>query len=166
MVVVMEQHLQSRRPEPVEALSRVAAITSSERNFRAYAQLDALLKLPPGWDGYLGHAPTEEAVSQAKAFIANLPSALAMPVIEPSGDGEINLVWRSEAAYLEIGFCGDNHCSFFGKTKTQPEKREFGDIPISANRLPLSFQWLLNHFPDVVPVRKGIAERESFAWAS
>ncbi|MDR7231773.1 hypothetical protein J2X45_002873 [Caulobacter sp. BE264] len=166
MVVVMEQNLRNRRPEVAEVLIRVAAATSFERNFQAYDQLDSLLKLRPGWDGYSGHAPSEEAVHQAKAFLANLPIDLAMPAIEPSGDGEINFVWRSDAAYLEIGFCGDHHFSFFGKTKTLPEKREFGDIPVTANRLPLSLQWLLNHFPDVVPVRKNIAERESFAWAS
>lgn len=87
MVVMMEPHLRTKHLGLAEVLVRLAAATSSDRNFQAYAKLEALLKLEPGWDGYSGHAPSEEAVHQAKAFIANLPSDIAMPAIEPSGDG-------------------------------------------------------------------------------
>ena len=149
-----------------KTLGKVVTATLSDRNVEAYAVIDNLLKLAPGWDGYNGHAPTPEAVAQAKSFIATMPTDMRGPEIEPSGDGEINLVWRSAAAYLEIGFCGDQQFSFFGKTKSVPEERIFGDVPLSANRLPLALHWLMKQFADGLPVRETITEPVSLAWAS
>ena len=147
-------------------LARVVAVTLSERNVEAFASVDRLAGLAPGWDGYDGHAPTPEAIAQAKSFIATMPTDVRSPEVEPSGDGEINLVWRSDAAYLEVGFCGDQQFSFFGKTKTAPEERLFGDVPLSANRLPLGLHWLMKQFADGMPVRGSIAEPAPLAWAS
>ncbi len=80
-----------------------------------FAQLDELLSLPDNWNGYDGRAPSADAVAQAKEFYGLLSSDGPTPAIEPSGDGEINLVWRGPNRYLELGLYGDGALSYYGK---------------------------------------------------
>lgn len=79
------------------------------------AQLDALLALPNNWNGHDGRAPSAAAVAQAKEFYGLLSSDGPVPAVEPSGDGEINLVWRGPNQYLELGLYGDGALSYYGK---------------------------------------------------
>lgn len=77
--------------------------------------LDQLLSLPDNWNGHGGVPPSAAAVDQAKMFYRLLSTDMATPAIEPSGDGEVNFVWRAPGKYLEVGFSGDGLMSYYGK---------------------------------------------------
>jgi len=63
--------------------------------------------LEPDWDGYDGHAPNAQAISDALHFLNLLPSAMPPPVPGVAGDGEVGFHWRLETIYVEVSFYGD-----------------------------------------------------------
>lgn len=107
------------------------------------AQLEQTLDLPIGWDGHGGIAPTESAVSQLKGLYGLVPASLTVPSVEPSGDGEISLVWRGEHRYFEIGTYGDHAFSYYGKLS---EKEFMGEITGSPSSLPKELRLILDAF--------------------
>lgn len=105
--------------------------------------IQALAALGDNWDGHGGVAPSTLTIAEATAFIRRLPEGVAVPAVEPSTDGEINLVWRSRVTYLEVGFDGDGIASYLAKS-LDSGRREFADFP--ASDMPKT---LTKHVPRV-----------------
>lgn len=74
--------------------------------------IQSLAGLRLNWDGRGGLAPSESTIQEAIAFLDEMPPWASMPSVEPSGDGEINLVWKSGARYVEVGFDGVGEASY------------------------------------------------------
>lgn len=83
-------------------------------------EIEGLGALRANWDGYGGTAPTKAARLDARRVVAMLPNNKPAPSVEPSGDGEISLVWRSPISHLEIGVYGDGLASIFGEGGGKP----------------------------------------------
>lgn len=91
--------------------------------------LAALLSLAPNWNDYGGVVPSVAAVSDARQFYHLLPADAATPAVEPSGDGEVNLVWRTAESYLEVGFYGDGVMSYYGKIRGEELLGDLEPLP-------------------------------------
>lgn len=102
--------------------------TTASHNLRS--ALNKLPLLPKNWDGHGGVAPAIGAIEEAQLFASRLAPAAFEPAIEPSGDGEINFVWRSHDLYVEVGFDGDGEASYLIKSKDGATT--FGEFPASA----------------------------------
>jgi hypothetical protein len=74
--------------------------------------------LPDNWDGEGGVPPSSDIVEMAIAFLDGLPPNLDLPRPMVEGEGEITLLWKSPNIYLEIGFLGGDHISYYGQHGT------------------------------------------------
>ena len=85
---------------------RVAADRSLRRMWLAtYAeeQVNALLRLPPGWDGYRGRQLTQEAVAAAIDVLFAIADDMSLPPqLFPLPDGGIQLEWHAAGWDVEI----------------------------------------------------------------
>ena len=94
-------------PPLVVALAQARLLLA--REIKSYAQLK------PDWDGYGGHAPARVDIDNAVDFLMSLRGGdIPRPMV--AGDGDVGFTWRTESAYLEIGFCDEGQISFYGKT--------------------------------------------------
>lgn len=107
-------------------------------------RLEQLTHLQPGWNGRGGVVPTQAAIDDARSFYALLPSTSREPTVEPSGDGEINFVWRAGGDYLEIGFDGDGALSYYGEVGGREVLNDLPGIPAA---LPRELRIALSAFP-------------------
>ena len=66
-------------------------------------RLALLLELPPGWDGYEGRKPSNQAVLFTMQFLAgSWRPRLPVPDISPMSDGGLLIEWTGEDAELTI----------------------------------------------------------------
>lgn len=66
-------------------------------------RLARLLKLPRGWDGYQGRAPSVEAVQFSLEVLAgSWRPRLTVPDISPKSDGGLLIEWTGEDAELTV----------------------------------------------------------------
>jgi hypothetical protein len=66
-------------------------------------RLAQLSQLEPGWfDGKKGIPPTEAALAQTRAFLAELPSAMPMAHISPMPEGSISIEWEISERFLQV----------------------------------------------------------------
>jgi hypothetical protein len=90
-----------------------AASASQTRLTELLETIDAFAARRPNWDGFDGHAPSEESVRDAKFFLNSLSAELLPDQAFAPGDGEIAFQWRRGTLFLEIGFYGDDTISWF-----------------------------------------------------
>lgn len=112
------------------------------------SSIAALKELPLNWDGYRGVAVSAETADQATAFAASLPAKMINPDVVASGDGSVNLIWRSPAAYLEIVFDGSATYSAFGQRLDGDDHRLTADMPSRPNRLTTELRDFMSQFDD------------------
>lgn len=75
-------------------------------------QINELLELGPGWDGYHADPITSGAVETAVAVVARFSTDLFLPpLIFPLPDGGLQLEWHAgpEAVEIEVDAGGDAH---------------------------------------------------------
>jgi hypothetical protein len=88
------------------------------------------------WDGSGGHAPSATAVTDAKNFLAQLPSTLAIPdQVYAPGDGEVMFQWRRPTAFVEVGFYGDGTISWLARRGSG--EPSYGDDPFQREKMCL-----------------------------
>jgi hypothetical protein len=159
---IWQMHVPSAAPgEPLWTSGPESEALSPERPVittpAAIWMIDNLQRLPLGWDGYDGRAPSRDTIETAKAlyWLARTPTA---PSVQCAGDGEVSLVWRKDDAYLELGVDANGAISFYGRAPgVSPLLGDLDDLPDS---LPESLVKFLGEFGDGrVRLRERIAER-------
>jgi hypothetical protein len=76
-----------------------------EWNGAVQADIRALGKLEPNWDGYGAPAIDLAAIAAAEAFVAKLPGNLApRPRVVPTAHGMLQLEWHAGPKSLELEF--------------------------------------------------------------
>ena len=129
-----------RAPPLASALAR--ARLPLAREIKSYAQLK------PDWDGYGGRAPAQVDIDNAVDFLMSLRGGdIPRPMV--AGDGDVGFTWRTESAYLEIGFCDEGQISFYGKTPDGGEA--WGDNDYAKEGVPAKLRELLEsiaHVPE------------------
>lgn len=76
------------------------------------AQINGLLRLPPGWDSYHADQVTIEAVQGAVSVVSSLASDLSVPpLVFPLPDGGLQIEWHAgrESVEIEVDGTGDAH---------------------------------------------------------
>jgi hypothetical protein len=73
----------------------------------------ALQKLPEGWDGYSGVAPSRNATLDGVAFIHHMPAAWPDPLLSVGGGGGFSFYWRRNDAVVDIEFDGTGTASVY-----------------------------------------------------
>jgi len=144
-------------PEHIQAATTAGTITCG-LVYGRQAVLGALREaadLELGWDFRGGTAPTKEATLEAVAFVQALPFEVPNPYVEPSPDGEVNLVWREGPRYLEVGFYGDGTFSYYGRELEGSPPTVSRDAPVTPNHLPVELrEFLRGFYGDDVHVRE------------
>lgn len=90
-------------------------------------QLENLIRLKDGWDGYRGKAVRLEVANFALRLldVVCAPNALA-PQIVPGVDGDIQIEWHTDAAQIELRVFGPNKVSAWRLTPdSAPDGEEF-----------------------------------------
>lgn len=76
------------------------------------SQINRLLRLGPGWDGYRANPVTTESVNAVMAVISQLATDLSVPpLVFPLPDGGLQLEWHAgrESVEVEVDAGGDGH---------------------------------------------------------
>ena len=76
------------------------------------SQINELLTLGPGWDGYHANPITLDAVGSVVAVAAHFSTELAVPpMVFPLADGGIQIEWHAgrESVEIEVDAEGDTH---------------------------------------------------------
>lgn len=109
-------------------------------------------------DGLLGveNGPAYDTIQGAKALYY-MAAATAEPEVHFAPDGEVSLVWRRGARYLELGVDADGAVSFYGRTSRG--KLLLGDLDAVPDSLPKSVVAFLGGFNHGVRVRGSVAKR-------
>ena len=92
----------------------------------ALRQLDAIERLPSGWDSQGGDVPDPRIVDGARVLLLALAVAhdsLAKPEINPTPSGGVQFHWESGPRYFEIELVDHHSARFYfvdrtGKTET------------------------------------------------
>lgn len=105
--------------------------------------------LKPGWDGYGGKPPSQQAIDDAIAFLGLLPFDCPEPTVLPAGDGEIGFVWDIADAYIDVGFLGDRVLSYFARVG-RDSAEVFGDVPFSGRGIPRDLISAIEQLPRTV----------------
>ncbi len=107
------------RPREVETRLQPAAVANIEQKI-AVRPIEAVLtelykyfSLEDGWDGYEGKAPSSKAITDAEAFVQQLPADMPAPYTMPMPDGEIGLYWKNGTEYVEITFSGNGQATAY-----------------------------------------------------
>ena len=95
----------------------------------------ASLDFSPGWDGYEGVVPTQDAANNAIHFIQLLPSGIEPPRPLIAGDGEIGVYWKRGDAYIEAASYGGTKIEYFARDGDR-NLISSGSIDFVQNRLP------------------------------
>ncbi len=112
---------------------------------RAREALTKAEQLQPNWNGRGGVRPSSGAIRQARRFLALLPRYFPAPAVEPSGDGEVNFVWRRGADYVEFGLYDEGAASYFARVGG---KETLEDLVAPLVRLPDGLRVALEAFSD------------------
>jgi hypothetical protein len=96
-------------------------------------RIDRFLRLPFGWDGNEGIAPSDAAGQAAKAFLNSLKPASLPHECHVAGDGEIIFQWRAPGCFVEVAFNGET-ISWYAKSDNQEalfaDDRFFDDFAV------------------------------------
>jgi hypothetical protein len=82
----------------------------------ALRQLDAIERLPDGWDSRGGRRPEREILATARTFLAALVAAddeLVKPHIHPTPSGGVQFHWESGSRYFEIELVDADTAQFY-----------------------------------------------------
>src|SRR5579862_7936334 len=80
----------------------------------ALAQLDAIEKLPDGWNSNGAAAPIPELVDCGRRFLNQLRSSttpMPQPHINPTPSGGVQFEWEDGSRYFEVEIVGENAAS-------------------------------------------------------
>ena len=80
----------------------------------ALAQLDAIEKLPDGWNSNGAAAPESNLVEAGRRFLMRLCSTadeISRPHINPTPSGGVQFEWEAGPKYLEVEIVGENAVS-------------------------------------------------------
>lgn len=127
----------SRRPPAPERII-VASLNTSWAE-AVSDRLDHLLKLPPGWDGYI--APPirfENAVFALQLLGAICPADMPAPQIVPGSAGDLQVEWHMPGATIELHVRAPNDVSAWRETASQPDGEE---ISLTNNFVVVS-RWI------------------------
>ncbi len=99
--------------------------------FRLITRLANLFEMPEALRWPSTNWPDRSAFEDARTFIVKLPLAnIPEPVIRFADDGEINFLWISEKAHIDLGFYGAGTYSYFGHSS---DGREIQDENVLAS---------------------------------
>jgi hypothetical protein len=101
-------------------------------------------------------APSAETLRATKALYY-LARAVTEPEVHHAPDGEVSLVWRKGARYLELGVDADGAVSYYGRASGRAPL--LGDLDAVPDSLPESLVAFLGGFGHGVRVRRDSAER-------
>ena len=79
-------------------------------------QLEAIERLPAGWDSDQSPAPRADIVSAAARYLATLVNAdarLTQPRIHPTRGGGVQFEWSAGSKYLEVEFTDPQTARFY-----------------------------------------------------
>ena len=111
-------------------------------------EIESYAKLEPDWDGHGGRAPARADIDNAVDFLMSLRGGdIPRPMV--AGDGDVGFTWRTESAYLEIGFCDEGQISFYGKAPDGGEA--WGDNDYAKDGVSAKLRELLEsiaHVPE------------------
>jgi hypothetical protein len=104
------------------------------------SQLDAIGKLPKGWDSCGGDAIKPELVAAAGALaksLARFPE-VPRPHVSPTSAGGVQLEWEAGGAYFEVHFEEPSEAQCYFESQFPPSEKEFSlhdgdDVSIVAN---------------------------------
>lgn len=120
---------QAKSPAPISRYTTPADTNSSDFGFEIgphFSEVDNLELLVDqvrrlstyenGWNGNDSLGPSSQALADAESFLRSISwRGRATPKISPASDGEVNFFWDTANAYIDLGFYGDSHYSFFAK---------------------------------------------------
>jgi hypothetical protein len=90
-------------------------------------QLEAIRKLPNGWDSYGGDAIANDIVTAAEKFAKNLARhpQVPRPIVSPTSAGGVQFEWEANGTYFEVYFeeATEAHCYF--ESPSPPTEKEF-----------------------------------------
>jgi hypothetical protein len=98
----------------------------------ASAQLDAIERLPSGWDSHGAASPSADIARGARALLESLSTAdgrLAKPHVHPTPSGGVQLHWESGSCYFEVELTDAQHAHFYFTDRSVHEETE-GDLRI------------------------------------
>jgi hypothetical protein len=90
-------------------------------------QLDAIRKLPGGWDSHGGEPIHGEIVAAAEKLakcLARFPE-VPRPHVRPTAAGGVQLEWDVSGAYLEIHFEEPTEAQCYFESQSPPSEKEF-----------------------------------------
>lgn len=92
----------------------ISSLPESSPTLNLLDQLRAL-EWTPGDERWPGTVwPTSRAFQDAETFIRALPlHEIPSPIISIADDGEVNFLWRGDDVYIDLGFYGTGHFSYF-----------------------------------------------------
>ncbi len=100
-------------PAPINTNSVTRIIDYSDQ---VITQIREIGMLNNGWhrEGSLG--ASQKALDEAERFARSIDwQHHEPPIVSLTEDGEINLIWQTDALYLDLGFDGDGTYSYYGK---------------------------------------------------
>jgi hypothetical protein len=124
-----------RSVERLQPLSHLRARQPKEWISEAMLQLQAVERLPHGWDSHSGSPPDRETVWSGAALLASLVRAdpnLTKPRIHPTPSGGVQFHWEMGEKYFEIEMLDPRNARFYfvdheGTTETEGTLR-MGDL--------------------------------------
>ena len=98
-------------------------------------QLDALQHAPESGRWPTADWPDERAFADARSLIRRLPAGtILMPDVGLADDGEVNFIWDSDGAHIDLGMYGTGTFSYFARTGDG--RKFYGDDCPAAHGLP------------------------------
>lgn len=81
----------------------------------ARRQLDAILRLPHGWDSNGADPPDPKRIEAAKSLLERLcvEKDMPRPQIAPTRTGGVQFEWDANGRYFEMDLTDENEASFF-----------------------------------------------------
>lgn len=102
-------------PSPIG--NRSAGKLIDQEHDRIITKIREIGMLDDGWHREDSVGATSTAVDEAERFARSIDwRHHAVPAVSLTEDGEINLLWQTEALYLDLGFVGDGTYTFYGKS--------------------------------------------------
>ena len=96
------------------------------------AQLEKLVKLPFGWDGYRGRPVSFETANFALRMLeSTCDTGAPEPQIVPGSSGDLQIEWHSSEAHIELHVRAPNDVHCWRATVDTGQEGE--DIPLTIN---------------------------------
>lgn len=112
-----EDESSTKRPSP-KPLIKTRIVDESDLSSlnQIIYEIRTIARFNDAWHGPHSVAAAQKAIDDAERFARELTwSQKNRPKVALAEDGELNLFWKSEEIYLDVGFFGDGTYSFFGQ---------------------------------------------------